>query len=139
MMADTNNFDVMIIGAGPSGLFAALTCAGKGLKVCLLEKKGSPGLKLLISGTGQCNVTHAGNIGDFLNHYGEKSRFVRPSLYGFTNNDLVSFFKERGLNLKEVNMGKIFPESLNSRDVLRVLMNECSKQKVTILYKSIPC
>ena len=135
-MAETKTFDVIIIGAGPTGLFAAFTSAGKGLKVCLLEKKSSSGLKLLISGTGQCNVTHAGPIGDFLNHYGEKSRFVRPSLYGFTNSDLIAFFESRGLTLKEVNAGKIFPESLNSKDVLQVLLNECLKQKVTIYYNS---
>jgi predicted Rossmann fold flavoprotein len=135
-MAETIIVDVIVIGAGPAGLFTALTCAGKGLKVCLLEKKASPGLKLLISGTGQCNVTHAGPIGDFLPHYGEKNRFVRQALYGFSNSDLVSFFEERGLPFKEVNAGKIFPETLNSRDVLRVLMNECLKQKVTISYNS---
>jgi predicted Rossmann fold flavoprotein len=135
-MAETKTFDVIIIGSGPAGLFAALTSAGKGLSTCLLEKKPSAGLKLLIAGTGQCNVTHAGLIGDFLNHYGEKSRFVRPSLYGFTNSDLVAFFESRGLSLKEVNAGKIFPESLNGKDVLRVLLNECLKQKVTICYNS---
>lgn len=133
-MAEINKFNVIVIGAGPAGLFAAITSAGRGLKVCLIEKKSTPGLKLLISGTGQCNVTHAGPIGDFLSHYGEKSRFVRPSLYGFSNNDLVSFFEKRGLPLKEVNMGKIFPETLNSRDVLRVLMNECHKLGVEIWY-----
>ena len=135
-MAETITFDVIVIGAGPAGLFTAITCAGKGLRVCLLEKKATPGLKLLISGTGQCNITHAGPIGDFLGHYGEKARFVRPSLYGFTNSDLVFFFETHGLRLKEVNAGKIFPESLNSKDILRVLINECMKQKVTIVYNS---
>jgi predicted Rossmann fold flavoprotein len=135
-MADPNQFDVIVIGAGPAGLFAAFTSAAKGLSVCMLEKKASPGLKLLIAGTGQCNVTHAGTIGDFLNHYSEKSRFVRPSLYGFTNNDLIAFFKVRGLTLIEVNLGKIFPETLSSKDVLRVLMHESSKQNVTIFYNS---
>ena len=135
-MAELKSFDVIVIGAGPAGLFAALTSSQNGLKVCLLEKKETPGLKLLISGTGQCNVTHAGPIGDFLNHYGDKSRFVRPALYGFSNSDLVSFFEERGLLLKEVNTGKIFPESLKSRDVLRVLVNECLVRKVVINYHS---
>jgi len=135
-MAEVKTFDVIIIGAGPAGLFAAITSAGKGLRVGLLEKKSTPGLKLLISGTGQCNVTHAGPIGDFLTHYGEKNRFVRPAMYGFTNLDLVTFFEERGLAMKEVNAGKIFPETLSSRDVLRVMVNECLKQKVTIMYNS---
>lgn len=136
-MTEIKTFNVIVIGSGPAGLFAAITSAKKGLKVCLLEKKETPALKLLISGTGQCNVTHAGPIGDFLNHYGDKSRFVRPALYGFSNNDLISFFEERGLSLKEVNMGKIFPETLNSRDILRVLINECYKQKVTICYNAV--
>ena len=135
-MAELKTFDVIVIGTGPAGLFAALTSSQTGLKVCLLEKNKTPGLKLLISGTGQCNVTHAGPIGDFLDHYGDKKRFVRPALYGFSNSDLVSFFGERGLPLIEVNAGKIFPESLKSRDVLRVLVNECLSRKVVINYNS---
>ena len=135
-MAEHTKFDVIVIGAGPAGLFAAISSAEKGLKVCLLEKKMTPGLKLLITGTGQCNVTHVGPVGDFLGHYGEKSRFVRPSLYCFTNADLVAFFEKRGLPLTVVNLGKIFPETLDSRDVLRVLVNACKKSGVTIYYDS---
>jgi predicted Rossmann fold flavoprotein len=135
-MAELKSYDVIIIGTGPAGLFAAFTSAQNGLKVCLLEKNKTPGLKLLISGTGQCNITHAGAIGDFLDHYGDKKRFVRPALYGFSNSDLVSFFGDRGLPLKEVNAGKVFPESLKSRDVLRVLVDECQSRKAVINYNS---
>ena len=127
--------DVIIIGAGPAGLFAAQHCGANELKTCLLEKNRSAGLKLLISGTGQCNITHAGKIGDFLSHYGDNSRFVRTALYNYSNEDVIVFFKERGLRLVEINNGKIFPDTLKSKDVLHLLLAECVKNKVRIEYE----
>jgi predicted Rossmann fold flavoprotein len=128
--------DVIIIGAGPAGLFAAQVCGARGLKTTLLEKNRSAGLKLLISGTGQCNITHSGKTSDFLNHYGDNSRFVRTALYNYTNNNVISFFQERGLRLIEVNNGKIFPETLKSRDILNILLSECTQNKVNIKYET---
>lgn len=139
-MTEDEIIDVIVIGAGPAGLFAAQVCGAKGLKTCLLEKNKSAGLKLLISGTGQCNVTHAGKISDFLTHYGDNSRFVRTALYNFSNENVISFFQERGLKLTEVNNGKIFPETLKSRDILNILLSECIKNRVSIKYEtSISC
>ena len=49
-----NSFDILVIGAGPAGIFASLWAANSGVKVGLLEKKSSPGKKLLITASGQC-------------------------------------------------------------------------------------
>jgi predicted flavoprotein YhiN len=99
--------DLIIIGAGPAGLFCAIKAAGfihdKNTKnklngrIIVLEKKGMPGRKLLISGSGRSNITHNGDIQEFFSHYGEHGRFLRPALLSFTNKDLVSFFAEKGL------------------------------------------
>jgi predicted Rossmann fold flavoprotein len=125
-------YDLIIIGAGPSGLFCAVNSAQIGRKILLLEKKDSPGRKLLISGCGQCNITHEGDIAAFLEHYGDGGRFLRPALLGFTNCDLVSFFKEKGLAFRTENGGKIFPKTMRSRDVLDVLMKECESKGVQL-------
>lgn len=135
-MTQEETVDVIVIGAGPAGLFAAQVCGSRGLKTYLLEKNKSAGLKLLISGTGQCNITHAGKIGDFLSHYGDNSRFVRTALYNYSNENVISFFQERGLRLIEVNNGKIFPETLKSRDILSILLSECATNKVCIKYET---
>lgn len=82
--------DVIIIGGGPAGLFTALNIK-KDKNVLLLEKMESPGRKLLMSGSGQCNITHTGDIQEFSNHYGDNHRFLRTPLRTFSNQDLFGF------------------------------------------------
>ena len=71
----TEEFDVIIIGAGPAGLFCAANLAG--LRVCILEKMNLPGRKLLLSGSGQCNITHAGSMSDYAAHFGDASHLMK--------------------------------------------------------------
>lgn len=126
-------FDLIVVGGGPSGLFCALSCAGEGgRKILVLEKNSSPGRKLLISGMGHCNITHDGDMQSFLHHYGDRGRFLRPALLGFSNQDLVAFFKERGLSMVQKENGKIFPDTERSADVLEILTTECRKRGIEI-------
>jgi predicted Rossmann fold flavoprotein len=118
-------YDLIIVGAGPSGLFCAINSMQKGKKILILEKKNSPGHKLLVSGTGQCNITHDGDIRDFLDHYGDHGRFLRPALLGFTNRDLISFFEKKGLGMIREKGDKMFPETKRARDVLNILIEQC--------------
>ncbi|MCX6680328.1 MAG: NAD(P)/FAD-dependent oxidoreductase [Methanothrix sp.] len=127
-----SHYDLIIVGAGPSGLFCAINSMQKGKKILILEKKNSPGHKLLISGTGQCNITHDGDIQDFLDHYGDHGRFLRPALLGFTNSDLIAFFKAKGLEMIREKGDKIFPETKRSRDVLDILIEQCREWGVFI-------
>lgn len=129
-------FDVILIGAGPAGIFCAIEAAERGAKVCVLEKNDAPGKKLLIAGSGRCNLTHSGDIKDFFSHYGEKDRFVKPALMNFTNEKLTEFFAALDLELKEMNDGKIFPVTEKGADVLRVLIEKCNALGVTIQYGS---
>ena len=126
------DYDLIVVGAGPSGLFCAINSFQKGKRILILEKKNSPGHKLLISGSGQCNITHAGEISDFLEHYGDHGRFLRPALLGFTNCDLISFFAKSELGMVQEKGGKVFPESMQSRDVLNVLTGQCRELGVEI-------
>jgi predicted Rossmann fold flavoprotein len=126
------HYDLIIVGAGPSGLFCGINSMQKGKKILILEKKNSPGHKLLISGTGQCNITHDGDIQDFLDHYGDHGRFLRPALLGFTNSDLIAYFKAKGLEMIREKGGKVFPESLRARDVLNILIEQCLELGIVI-------
>lgn len=139
------SFDLIVIGAGPSGLFCAInsrqsTGRDKGEKtekrILVLEKNKSPGRKLLITGSGQCNITHEGDIHSFLNHYGEQGRFLRPAILGFTNSDLISYFEARGLEMKIEPEGKVFPQTRRAKDVLDILLAECRKAKIEIICQS---
>jgi len=122
--------DILIIGAGPAGLFTAIHC--KGRKVIVLEKNATPGKKLLISGTGRCNLTHDCKLSDFFNHYGANHRFLKTSLHGFTNFDLIRFFNDNGLETVVDKNSKVFPASQKASDVLQVLIKVCNKNMVEI-------
>jgi len=122
--------DVCIIGGGPAGLFTAIHC--KDLKVIVLEKNSIPGKKLLISGTGRCNLTHDGKLNDFFEHYGENKRFLKTALHGFTNTDLVRFFEDHGLKTVVDKNGKVFPASQKAEDVLQVLTDIYNRNKIMI-------
>lgn len=124
--------EVVIIGGGPAGLFCAIHAAAPGIRVLVLEKNDHPGKKLLISGSGQCNITHDGEIRAFPDRYGDHGRFIRPSLMGFSNRDLVTFFEERGLRMVTEDTGKVFPKTRKSSDVLAILLEECQKRGVEI-------
>jgi hypothetical protein len=127
-------YDLIIVGAGPSGLFCGINVMLAGKKILILEKKNSPGYKLLISGSTQCNITHDGDILDFLDHFGDSShgRFLRPALLGFTNSDLITFFNSKGLEMIREEEGKVFPETRRARDVLNILMEQCREKEVVI-------
>jgi len=122
--------DILIIGAGPAGLFTAIHC--KGRKVIVLEKNPTPGKKLLISGTGRCNLTHDCKLSDFFDHYGENHRFLKSALHGFTNSDLIRFFNDHGMETVVDKNDKVFPASQKASDVLQVLINICNQSKIEI-------
>jgi predicted Rossmann fold flavoprotein len=122
--------DILIIGAGPAGLFTAIHC--KNLKVIVLDKNAMPGKKLLISGTGRCNLTHDCKLSDFFDHYGENHRFLKTALHHFTNTDLVRFFNDHGLETVVDKNGKVFPASQKASDVLQVLIDSCNRNKIEI-------
>ena len=125
-------YDVVVIGAGPAGLFCAMHAACSKNRVLLLEKNPDPGKKLLLSGSGQCNITHHGEMRDFLARYGNHGKFLKPALFAFTNTDLIIFFDDHGLPMVTENNGKVFPKTLRSEDVLTILLIECRKHGIIL-------
>jgi predicted Rossmann fold flavoprotein len=125
-------YDVLVIGAGPAGLFCAIHAALTGGRVLLLEKNPDPGKKLLLAGSGQCNITHTGEMRDFLVRYGSHGKFLKPALFEFTNGDLIAFFRDRRLAMVIEENGKVFPETRRSADILATLLEECRKQGVIL-------
>lgn len=124
-------YDTIVIGAGPAGLACAIPAAAGG-SVLLLEKNPEPGRKLLLSGSGRCNITHEGEIREFLTRYGEHGAFLKPALLNYSNRQLVAFFESRGLPLAAEPEGKIFPVSQRAADVLAVLLAEVRNAGVEI-------
>jgi predicted Rossmann fold flavoprotein len=125
-------YDVVVIGAGPAGLFCSLQAGLSGDRILLLEKNKKPGEKLLLSGSGQCNITHSGEIREFLLHYGDHGNRLKHALFGFSNRDLINFFNERGMSLITEDNGKVFPQTHRSVDVLSLLVHECRERGVIL-------
>ena len=124
-------YDVIIIGAGASGLFAASNIkTDRGL---ILEKTHRPGTKLLMSGSGQCNITHGGDIRDYITHYGEHGKKIRSCLYKHNNLELVEFLHSHGVETVTREDGKVFPESMKAADVLNLLLRLAESNGFDIL------
>lgn len=125
-------YDVIVIGAGAAGLFTALSIKGK--SVLLLEKNNAAGRKVLLSGAGQCNFTNSCEMSEFLTKYGEKGRFLKTALFGFTNKNAMEFFEKSGVSTITREDGKVFPASFKSSDIVDALIEHCRKNNVKIVY-----
>lgn len=121
-MEDFREYERIIIGAGAAGLYFAASCSGK--KGIILEKEAAAGKKLLLSGSGQCNLTHGGSIKDFIGHYGENGKKIRTALYQAGNLQVKKFFEGYGMELIERPDGKVFPSSMRASDVLDLLLQK---------------
>lgn len=128
------NIDVIVIGGGAAGMMAAGRAGETGAKVLLLEKKDKLGSKLLISGKGRCNITNTEDIDHFLGNFSKSGQFLRNAFHGFFNQDLINFFEERGLTLKEERGGRIFPVTDKAKSVVDVLNEYLEKGRVGIYY-----
>ena len=122
--------DVVIIGAGAAGMFAALTAARRGLRVLLLEKNERNGKKLAITGKGRCNVTNACSAEDVLKNIPCNSKFLFSAVYRFPPENAMAFFEENGCALKIERGNRVFPVSDRSADVIGALERAMKKHQV---------
>ena len=118
-----NDYDFIIIGGGASGLFCSATFPYK-TKGLILEKGKQPGTKLLMSGSGQCNITHSGSIKEFVNCYGKNGVKIRSCLYKNSNTALVDFLNINNIDTIIREDGKIFPKSLKASTILELLLQK---------------
>ena len=123
-------YDIAIIGGGPAGMMAAIACP-KDLKVVLLEKNSSLGVKLLLTGGGRCNITNNKPLKKLLTFFDEKN-FLKHSFYTFTNEDLFSLFD---FDFIEEDNNRIFPESEKSIDVLNGLKKHLKDVEIRYDYE----
>ena len=126
------NYDGIIIGGGPAGMFAAITAAQRGAKVLLLEKNDRLGKKLLITGKGRCNVTNDCTAQEVLQNVPRNGRFLYSAMTAYPPEKIQAFFEERGCALKTERGNRVFPVTDKSQSVLDCLQNELRKLHVPV-------
>lgn len=131
-----NSADVIVIGAGASGLIAAGIAAQQGKSVLLIEKKTRPAIKLSITGKGRCNVTNSADIHEFIEKFGNNGKFLYSSFSNFFNADTINFFEELGVSCKLERGGRYFPESNDAHDIVNALIKFAKNNNVKIITNS---
>ena len=115
---------VIVIGAGASGMMAALTAAQNGAEVMLLEKNDRPGKKLLITGKGRCNVTTDKDTNEIINSFLHNGKFLYTALNSFSNQQVKDFFEQAGVPLKVERGERVFPVSDQAKDIVNALRRQ---------------
>jgi len=119
-----------IIGAGASGLVAAIMAARHGINVTIYEKNNKIGKKILATGNGRCNVTN--NSIKTSNYHGLNPKFVNVAIDRFNTSVCKKFFDEIGVPLSEGQNGRLYPKSLQSSSIVNLLVYECQRLGVKI-------
>jgi len=126
-------WDVAVIGGGPAGMMAAGRAAELGAKVILLEKNGSVGKKLLITGGGRCNLTNAEfDNRKFLERFKDDGKFLFSAFSQFSVKETLDFFHNRKMETKVENEQRVFPVSNKSQSVLEVMTDYMKEYGVTV-------
>ncbi len=131
--ANSRKFDVAVIGAGPAGMMAAGRAAELGASVVILDKNRQPGVKLLITGKGRCNITRAENDAQrFVSEYGQQGRFLLSALSAFGVEQVIDFFNSHGVPTKTERGQRVFPVSDRALDVRNALVRYMEKNGVSV-------
>ena len=125
-------FDGIIIGGGAAGMFAAITAAGQGQKVLVLEQNGRLGKKLLITGKGRCNVTNDCSPAEVLQNVPRNSRFLYSAMDGFPPEKVKAFFESEGCPLKTERGNRVFPVTDRSQSILDCLQSVMRRTGVQV-------
>ena len=126
------NYDGIVIGGGPAGMFAAITAAEKGSKVLLLERNDRLGKKLLITGKGRCNVTNDCDAREVLQNVPRNGRFLFSAMDACPPEKVKKFFSDNGCPLKTERGNRVFPVSDKAVSVLDCLTARMRALKIPV-------
>ena len=114
---------ILVIGAGAAGMIAAWRAASLGASVVLLERNRKPGIKLLISGGGKCNITHAGGIEDLRSAFRPReARFLKHSFHCFTNEEIIRLIEAERVPTFARTNGRVFPVRGKADEVVDAIL-----------------
>lgn len=121
--------DVLVIGGGAAGLMCAITAAGRGRHVVVLERSNRIGKKILMSGGGRCNFT---NLYCEPSHFlSDNPHFCISALSRYTQHDFIALVAKHGIAYHEKLAGQLFCDN-SSGDIVDMLLRECTAAGVRI-------
>jgi len=123
---------IVVAGAGPAGLTAAIAAARRGAAVTVCEQLDGPGRKLLATGGGRCNLTNIASSLEFMQRLGRQGRFTQPALARMDARALCRFMAELGVPTVAADGFHVFPRSNRAADVLDALLHECTRLGVRV-------
>ena len=130
------NFDIIIVGGGAAGFFAAINIVEKNpkLKVAILERGKTVLEKVRISGGGRCNVTHACFVpDDLVKFYPRGEKELRGPFHQFCSGDTIEWFEKHAVELKIEEDGRMFPTSDSSQTIIECFLSATQKLGIQIL------
>lgn len=116
-----SSVDVVVIGAGASGLMCAITAGYRGRSVLLLEHSNKAGRKILMSGGGRCNFTHM--FSTPANFLSSNPHFCKSALSRYRPQDFVDMVDRHGIEYHEKTPGQLFCD-ISSKEILQMLLTE---------------
>lgn len=118
------HFDTIVIGGGPAGMMSAIASSYYGQSTLLVDKNRKLGKKLAGTGGGRCNVTNNGTLEELMAGIPGNGRFLYSVFSQFDNHDLINFFAENGVQLKEEDHGRMFPVTDKSQTIITCLTDK---------------
>jgi len=113
--------DVIIIGAGASGLMCAMEAGKRKRRVLVMDHAKNPGQKLLLSGGGRCNFTNYQiPAGNYISH---NPHFCKSALSQYTQMDFLALLKKHQVAFSQREHGQLFCTG-SSREILNLLLSE---------------
>jgi predicted Rossmann fold flavoprotein len=131
--AQSNHVDVVIIGAGASGMMCAIEAGKRGRSVLLLDHAHKLAEKIRISGGGRCNFTNLNTKADC--YLSQNPHFCRSALARFTPQHFIALLQKHGLNYSEKTLGQLFCDD-GSEVIIKMLKEECDAAGVKLLLSS---
>lgn len=131
-----NKNKVTVIGAGASGMLAALAANASGADVTIIERNQSEGKKLAATGNGRCNFTNA-DADSLQNYYSADNAVAASVLSRFTVADILNKFDSMGITPALEEDGKYFPLSGQASSVVELLCRELKRSGISVIYQTL--
>jgi hypothetical protein len=134
MNNDPMTYDIAVIGAGAAGCMAAIRAGQAKKQVVLLERNDALCRKLLLTSNGRCNLTNNAPAAEFIKKFSPNGEFYRTVFHRFSNQDLLDFFRAKGLEFKVEDRGRVLPVTNKAATVVAVLAQYLQENPVKVCF-----